>query len=178
MQNAQLADDVTAKDHALAGLQQESQRLRFSLEEQVALLGEFESKLARQTAEAEREIASLRSQLANAPAARGSVARGGAGVAAGSDEEEEYRALETQLIDAEGSVSALAAEKVQLLEAYELLEEDTGRQIDEAVAAQQARNAQIAAQLEVRCSVSRRLRLLHCAFRRCSCHLTVAVLTL
>ena len=43
----------------------------------------------------------------------------------------------------------LATEKVQLLEAYELLEEDTGRLIDNAVDAEQKRVSELQKELQV-----------------------------
>lgn len=56
----------------------------------------------------------------------------------------------TLLAEAEEAVRVLATEKVQLLEAYELLEEDTGRLIDDAVQKQRKRVSELEKDLKAR----------------------------
>jgi hypothetical protein len=148
LQNSQLEDAVTLKEQELAAAQKDVLAMRLELDDQGALLGEFEGKLARQAADAERTISDLHAQLAAAVAGPQPPRTAGAAEAVDATAD-----LEAQLLEAEAGIRALAAEKVQLLEAYELLEEDTGRLIDEAVAAQQARSAELSLQVEARAAL-------------------------
>lgn len=146
MQNTQLADEVARREREAEQLQGVTQALRLELEAQVVLHSELDSRLTQQAEALRRELAAVQEQLAAATRKRGA-----SGGRAGQSEDAEVIAeLEGQLTETERSSKVLAAEKVQLLEAYELLEEDTGRLIDKNVAQQQARITELSLQLEVR----------------------------
>jgi chromosome segregation ATPase len=141
LQKAQLEDEVARQQHENEQLQSELQAMRAELQAQLDLHAKFESKLASQTEASNLEIKTLHDQVAAATRKRdGSLA----------DEREQWiEELEAKLADAERSLKVLAAEKVQLLEAIELLEEDTGRLIDDAVAKHQSRIDKLDQELKV-----------------------------
>jgi DNA repair exonuclease SbcCD ATPase subunit len=176
MQNAQLANEVTVKERDAEQLQTELQGMRIELEAQVALHSEFEVKLAQHAQASQQEIQSLRKKLAGMTQTR---ATAHSMAEAHGESDEVMEELEVQLAEAERGIESLTAEKVQLLEAYELLEEDIGRLIDEAVAKQQSRTAELNLQVEVRftgptgrcpphCSEERRPYLYHSSLY-CQC---------
>ena len=133
MQNSRLVDEMHVREQSIKQLREESGNLRTELQEQVALLSQFEVRFRQQSEGAQREIDSLRAQLSQNDVSTGrkSQSRNQPG--------QDGEASSALLAEAEQAVKVLATEKVQLLEAYELLEEDTGRLIDNAVDAEQKR---------------------------------------
>jgi hypothetical protein len=116
--------------------------MQADLEEQLALHNDLAVKLDEHHQTAQTEVAALQATLAAHCAGAMTDSRlVGASGCLGAD---------TQLSDAEVAVEELAEEKVQLLEAYQLLEEDTGRLIDEAVSQEQMTKQQLANDLKVR----------------------------
>jgi hypothetical protein len=143
MQKLRLVDELHVREQNIRQLREESGNLRVELQEQVALLSEFEVRFRQQSENAQQEIDSLRAQLEQKDVSRGnkSPSRNMPG-----HDGEIQSAL---LVEAEQAVKVLATEKVQLLEAYELLEEDTGRLIDEALENQQKRISELEEDLKV-----------------------------
>ncbi|NJR42158.1 MAG: hypothetical protein HC767_05355 [Akkermansiaceae bacterium] len=158
MQNSRLVDELHAREQNIRQLREESRNLRVELQEQVALLSEFEVRFRQQSESAQREIDSLRAQQSQTDLSTGKNNQS-RNVPGGDGEAES-----ALLAEAEQAVKVLATEKVQLLEAYELLEEDTGRLIDEAVDKQQKQISKLEEELKVRA------RLLPPWFAGCSGH--------
>ena len=143
MQNSRLVDEMHVREQSIKQLREESGNLRTELQEQVALLSQFEVRFRQQSEGAQREIDSLRAQLSQNDVSTGrkSQSRNQPG--------QDGEASSALLAEAEQAVKVLATEKVQLLEAYELLEEDTGRLIDNAVDAEQKRVSELQKELQV-----------------------------
>jgi hypothetical protein len=143
MQNSRLVDELHICEQNIRQLREESGNLRVELQEQVALLTEFEVRFRQQDEGAQREIDSLRAQLSQKDVSSG---KKGQSCGRSAHDGEVQSAL---LVEAEQAVKVLATEKVQLLEAYELLEQDTGRLIDEALEKQQKRVSELEEDLKV-----------------------------
>lgn len=147
-----MVDELQAREQSIRQLREESLNLRVELQEQVALLSEFEIRFRQQSEGAQKEIDTLRAQLSQKDVSNGKKSQ--SRHFSGQDGEAESALL----AEAEQAVKVLASEKVQLLEAYELLEEDTGRLIDEAVDKQNKRVRELEEDLKV-CT-----RVLQCKF--------------
>lgn len=103
------------------------------LDAQILLLSEIEQRFEQHVAQSSQTIDSLHMQLAQSQPSSGQAPQ------AATQSDEDGLALIEKLAEADQAVKVLAAEKVQLLEAYELLESDTGRLIDDAVKAHQGK---------------------------------------
>lgn len=147
LQNSQLNGDVAHRLQENERLREELDAVKRELESQIALHFDFEAKLTAQTNASQLEIKHLQDTLAAASKQHTP------GSKVGEENEAIMHDLEAQLAHAERSMKVLAAEKLQMLEAYELLEEDTGRLIDAAVAKQQKRTTELGLQLEARFSL-------------------------
>jgi DNA repair exonuclease SbcCD ATPase subunit len=145
MQIHSLEHSLEERDEQIAAQQQQLQDLQSDLEEQLALHDDLAVKLEEQHKSAQQEIEGLKATMA------GHSLKDTVGFAAAAQDS-------CQLYNAEQAVEELSAEKVQLLEAYQLLEEDTGRLIDEAASKEASNKQQLIADLKVlRISSSRRL---------------------
>lgn len=147
MQNSRLVDELHVREQNIRQLREESGNLRVELQEQVALLSEFEVRFRQQSEGAQREIDALRAQLSQNDVSTGKKSE------SRNTFRQDGEAQSALLAEAEQAVKVLATEKVQLLEAYELLEEDTGQLIDEAVDKQQKRVSELEQDLKVRTHV-------------------------
>jgi chromosome segregation ATPase len=145
LQNTLLEDQIQEKDRALQQLQDDLNAVSLELKAQTALHAEFEQKVAGEATAAEQEIKSLRDQVEQLAMSKRST-RDQCTINRTLTAPEE---LEEELDAAERTINLLTAEKNQLLKAYERLEEDTGRMIDEAVAKQQSRVAELVTQIQV-----------------------------
>lgn len=125
MQKSQLQDDLYLAEQTAAHLKAEEASLRDELSAQMMLLNEFEQRFEKQVEESQKQVDALRLQLAQS--------RTGNGLLVGSNSVDNDNSIDEQLAEADKTVKILAAEKIQLLEAYEALELDTGRLIDDAV---------------------------------------------
>jgi hypothetical protein len=152
LQNALLEDQLQEKTHTLQQVQDELRDVCSELETQSAVHTELQKKLTEDAAAAKQEIQDLRAQMQQM-AMRSRSTHDTLGPKTDPNEPGEIldENLEEQLVRAERTINLLAAEKVQLVEAYELLEEDMGRTVDAAMAKQQARLVELTAQIEVRC---------------------------
>lgn len=115
-------------EQAAGHLKAEETSLREELKSQMLLLSEFEKRFEQKVAESTYDREALRLQVAQ------SQTRNGKAPATASERRLNELSIDDRLADAEKIVKVLGAEKIQLLEAYELLESDTGRLIDDAVA--------------------------------------------
>lgn len=143
MQNSRLVDELHVREQSIRQLREDSGNLRIELQEQVALLSQFEVRFRQQSEDAQREIDRVRAQLSQNDVSNGKKSQ--SWNQPGPDGE----ASSALLAEAEQAVKVLATEKVQLLEAYELLEEDTGRLIDDAVEKEQKRVSELQQDLQV-----------------------------
>ena len=138
---------MAAKERALAALEEQLRALRLEHDAAATECAQLSAKLAEQSTAAEAEAASLRAQLTEVTTRR---RHSSGGAPAATAMLEDVGDLEAQLAAAEQGLELAAAEKEQLLEAYEALEEEVGGRIDSALAAQAARSAEVLAQSEVR----------------------------
>jgi hypothetical protein len=139
-----MLDELHLRDQSNRRLREEANNLRSELKEQVALLSEFEIRFQQQAESAQKEIEALQTQISQREADVGRISPGKSSTGTGGD------AQTALLAEADQTVKVLAAEKVQLLEAYELLEQDTGRLIDEAVEKKEQHIVQLEHDLRVR----------------------------
>lgn len=124
MQKTQLQDDLRIAEQSAAHLKAEELSLREELNAQIRILSELEKRFERQVADSHKEMETLQMKLVQSQKTSGQLC----GVS--SDNEPN---IDAQLVEAHKTVNLLTAEKIQLLEAYELLESDTGRLIDDAI---------------------------------------------
>lgn len=143
-----LEDKVATRERTIDELEEQLRSLHREHEASAAERTELQAALVEQSATAHAEAATLRAQLADVTThgrhSSGDAADTSAAVVGDVDD------LEAQLAAAEQGLERAAAEKAQLLEAYEALEEDVGGRIDAALAGQAARTAEALAQSEVR----------------------------
>eukprot|EP00892_Ulva_mutabilis_P008410 jgi/Ulvmu1/5941/UM026_0063.1 len=137
--NSQLEDNIRIAEHAQHHLKAEETSLREELKSQILLLSEFEQRFEQQVSESTQQIEALRQQLEQTQSRTRQVP-----VTVGHSDDTE------QLAETDQTVKILAAEKIQLLEAYELLESDTGRLIDDAVKAHRIQVDDLEQQLKVK----------------------------